>query len=235
MSETLTLPTPDGDFQALVVRPPIEIKSEQAPVVVVIQEVFGVNDGIRQIAEALAAQGFIAVCPDLFWRFEPGLALSDHKGADVAKAVDFYGRYDFDKGVADLVATVAAARTLKGATGKVGVTGFCLGGLMTFRTLAASDADVGVAYYGGGTEHYLAEGPRITRPLLMHLAGEDEYISKDAQAAIHAALDGNPAIEIHDYPGRNHAFARPGGDHYDEIDAKTANARTAAFLKARLG
>jgi carboxymethylenebutenolidase len=231
MGETLTIQTPDGAFQAVVIRP---ASQAPAPVVVVIQEVFGVNDGIRQIAGQIAAQGYIAVCPDLFWRFEPGLALSDHSPADVEKAVGFYGRYDFDKGVADLVATVAAARTLRGASGKVGVTGYCLGGLMTFRTLAASDADVGVVYYGGRTEEYVAEGARIAAPLLMHLAGEDEYVGKAAQATIHAALDGNPLTEIHTYPDRNHAFARPGGDTYDEADAKLANARTAAFLKAHL-
>ena len=232
MSETLTVQTPDGAFQALVVRP---ASDAPAPVIVVIQEIFGVNDGIRQIAGEIAAQGYIAVCPDMFWRFEPGLTLSDHNPADTERAVAFYGRYDFDKGVSDLVATVAAARTLKGASGKVGVTGYCLGGLMTFRTMAASDADVGVAYYGGGTDNYITEGARITQPLLMHLACDDEYIGAEAQAKIHAALGGNPHIEIHTYPGRNHAFARPNGDAYNDVDAKTANARTAAFFKAHLG
>ena len=231
MSETLIIETPDGAFQALVVRPTIE----PAPVLVVIQEIFGVNDGIRQIAGELAAQGYIAVCPDLFWRFEPGLSMSENSEANWAKAVDFYTRYNFDKGVADVVATIARARILAGASGKVGVTGYCLGGLMTFRAMAASDADAGVEYYGGGTERYVAEGARITKPLLIHLAGDDDYIGPDAQAKIHAALDDNPRVEIHTYPGRNHAFARPGGEHYDDADATTANARTAAFFKAHLG
>ena len=230
MSETLIIETPDGAFQALVVRPTIE----PAPVLVVIQEIFGVNDGIRQIAGELAAQGYIAVCPDLFWRFEPGLSMSENSEANWAKAVDFYTRYDFDKGVADVVATIARARILAGASGKVGVTGYCLGGLMTFRAMAVSDADAGVEYYGGGTERYVAEGARITKPLLIHLAGDDEYIGPAAQAKIHAALDDNPRVEIHTYPGRNHAFARPGGEHYDDADATTANARTAAFFKAHL-
>lgn len=232
MSETISLQTPDGDFQAVVVRP---ASSAPAPVVVVIQEIFGVNDGIKQIAGEIAAQGYIAVCPDLFWRLEPGVSMSEHTEANWKKAFDLYNRFDFDKGVADIVATIAKARTMDGASGKVGVTGYCLGGLMTFRAMAASDADVGVEYYGGGTEGYVGEAGGITRPLLIHLAGDDEYIGKDAQATIHAALDGNPLIEIHTYPGRNHAFARPGGDHYDDADAKTANARTAAFFKAHLG
>jgi carboxymethylenebutenolidase len=231
MSEHLTLQTPDGAFQALVVRPAVE----PAPVVVVIQEIFGVNDGIQQIAREIAAQGYIAVCPDLFWRLEPGVTMSEHTEENWAKAFALYNRFDFDKGVSDIVTLIAAARTLKGASGKVGVTGYCLGGLMTFRAMAASDADVGVEYYGGGTEGYVAEAATITRPLLIHLAGDDEYIGKDAQATIHAALDDNPLIEIHTYPGRNHAFARPGGDHYDAADATTANARTAAFFKQHLG
>jgi carboxymethylenebutenolidase len=232
MSETLTLQRTDGAFEAFVVRPS---STGPAPVVVVIQEIFGVNDGIKQIAGEIAAQGYIAVCPDLFWRFEPGLSMSEHTEANWTKGFDFYSRYDFDAGVADIVATIAAARTMDGASGKVGVTGYCVGGLLTFRAMAASDADVGVAYYPGGAEGYVAEGAQITHPLLVHLAGDDEYIGKDAQAMIHAALDGHPLIEIHDYPGRNHAFARPGGDHYDDADAKTANARTAAFFKRYLG
>ncbi|WP_395444851.1 dienelactone hydrolase family protein [Caulobacter sp. UC70_42] len=230
MSEYLTITVPDGDFQALVARP----RSEPAPAIVLIQEIFGVNDGIKQIAGELAAQGYIVIAPDLFWRFEPGLAMSEASPENWEKAFGFYNRFDFDKGVQDVVATIKAARTIDGANGKVGVTGYCLGGLMTFRTMAASDADVGVVYYGGGTDNYVAEGARIKKPLLMHLAGEDEYIGKEAQAKIHDALDGHPLIQIHTYPGRNHAFARPGGDHYDEADAKLANARSAAFFKAHL-
>lgn len=230
MSEYLTITVPDGDFQALVVRP----AQEPAPAIVLIQEIFGVNDGIRQIAGELAAQGYIVVAPDLFWRFEPGLSMSEATPENWEKAFGFYQRFDFDKGVQDVVATIKAARTLDGANGKVGVTGYCLGGLMTFRAMAASDADVGVVYYGGGTDNYVSEGAKIRAPLLMHLAGDDEYIGKDAQAKIHAALDGHPRIQIHTYPGRNHAFARPGGDHYDAADATTANARSAAFFKAHL-
>lgn len=230
MTEFLPVHVSDGDFQALVVRP----EASPAPVVVLIQEIFGVNDGVRQIAGELAAQGYIVVCPDMFWRFEPGMAMSEASPENWEKAIGYYSRFDFDKGVADVVATIAAARTIDGASGKVGVTGYCLGGLMTFRAMAASDAEVGVAYYGGGTENYVTEGARIRKPLLMHLAGDDEYIGPEAQARIHAALDAHPTIQIHTYPGRNHAFARPGGDHYDDEDAKTANARTAAFLAAYL-
>ncbi|MDF2692282.1 MAG: carboxymethylenebutenolidase [Labilithrix sp.] len=230
MNERLTIRTADGSFNCYVARP----KATTAPVVVVIQEIFGVNAGIRSIADAYAAKGYIAVCPDLFWRAEPGLDMSESSEGDSTKGFALYSAYDFDKGVQDIAATVAAARSMPGASGKVGVTGYCLGGLLTFLTAARADADVFVVYYGGGTEKYAAEGVSIKRPLLMHLAGDDEYIGKDAQAIIRAALQDNPHIELHTYAGRNHAFARPGGNHYDTADATLANGRTDAFFERHL-
>lgn len=231
MDETLTIQAGGGAFQALVFRPD---DPGPAPVIVVLQEIFGVNAGIRQIAAEYAVQGYIAVCPDLFWRFEPGLSLSEHTEANWKKGFDYYSRYDFDQGVDDIARTVEAVRTLSGASGKVGLTGYCLGGLLTFRGAARGAPDVAVAYYGGGTERYVAEGKHIACPLLMHLAGDDEYIGKDARETIVSALAGKPNIEIHVYPGRNHAFARPGGDHYDEADALVANARTRDFFRDHL-
>lgn len=230
MPDNLTIQTPDGSFHCYVARPTAAV----APVVIVIQEIFGVNAGIRSIADDYAAKGYIAVAPDLFWRAEPGLSMSESSEGDWAKGFALYSAYDFDKGVQDIAATVAAARTLAGASGKVGVTGYCLGGLMTFLSAARIDADAFVAYYGGGTEKFVQEAPAIKRPLLYHLAGEDEYIGKEAQAAISAALAGKPNVELHTYPGRNHAFARPGGSHYDAADAALANGRTDAFFKQHL-
>ena len=150
MQKSLKIKTSDGIFDAYVAVP----ATTPAPVVIVIQEIFGVNSGIREIAHDLAKQGFISVAPDLFWRFEPGLQLSDHKESDWKRALDFYGRYDFDTGVKDILATITAARMLPESNGKVGVMGFCLGGLMTFLTAARGDVDAAVEYYGGGTEKY---------------------------------------------------------------------------------
>ncbi|WP_437295593.1 dienelactone hydrolase family protein [Sorangium sp. So ce426] len=230
MNDRLTVQTDDGSFDCYVARPGAAV----APVIVVIQEIFGVNAGIRSIADAYAEKGYIAVCPDLFWRAQRGVDMCESDEGDVAKGFALYGAYDFDKGPRDIAATVAAARAMPGASGKVGVTGYCLGGLLTFLTAARADADVFVAYYGGGTEKYVAEGVNIERPLLMHLAGDDEYIGEDAQATIRAALRDNQHVEIHTYPGRNHAFARPGGARYDAADATLANRRTDAFFKQHL-
>ncbi len=231
MNDSLTIQVPDGQFSCYVTRPAV---AGIYPAIVVLQEIFGVNAGIRSIAADYAAEGFIAVCPDLFWRKEPGLSLSEASEADWAKGFALYSAYDFDKGVQDIAAAIACARTMSGASGKVGVTGYCLGGLLTFLSAARTEADAFVAYYGGGTEQYLAEAVNIKRPLLYHLAGEDEYIGKDAQATINAALKDKSNVELHTYPGRNHAFARPGGNHYHAGDATLANGRTYAFFRQHL-
>ncbi|NVM75666.1 carboxymethylenebutenolidase [Duganella sp. SG902] len=231
MTETLAIKVADGSFNCYVARPR---NVASAPVIVVLQEIFGVNAGIRGIADDYATKGYIAVAPDLFWRADPGLDMSEAEPGDWARGFALYSAYDFDGGVGDIAATVAAARTLHGASGKVGVTGYCLGGLMTYLTAARADADAFVSYYGGGTEKYAGEARNVSKPLLYHLAGEDEYIGKEAQAIIGAAFKANSNIELHSYPDCNHAFARPGGNHYDTAAATLANARTDAFFKQHL-
>jgi carboxymethylenebutenolidase len=222
--------TPDGTFEAYIAMP----AATPAPVVVVVQEIFGVTEGIRAIADGLARDGFIAVAPDLFWRFEPGILLSEHSEADWKTALGYYMKFDLDKAADDIEATIASARALPEATGKAGVIGFCLGGLLSFLTAARGKVDAAVEYYGGRTEEFVERGANMTTPLLMHLAGDDEYMTKEAQAKIKQVLDSRPNVEIHVYAGRNHAFARPQGDHYDAADAENANARTRAFLKQHL-
>jgi carboxymethylenebutenolidase len=231
MSEKLEIAVSDGSFACHVERP---ASPGPHPVVIVLQEIFGVNEGIRSIAKDYAAKGYFAVAPDLFWRSEPGLSLSEAKEDDWRKAFGLYAAFDMDRGVSDIAAAVTAARTLDGATGKVGVTGYCLGGLLTFLSAARTDADAFVAYYGGGTDRYLGEAANIKAPLLYHLAGADEYIGLPAQAEIGAALDPLPNVTVHTYAGRDHAFARPNGSHYDEADATLANSRTDSFFRRYL-
>ncbi len=235
MSEFITIKTESGStdsgaFRAYVARP----ATEPAPAVVVLHEVFGVNADIRQTCDELAANGFLAVAPDLFWRQSPGVDLSVTSEADWKTGLALYLAYDRDAGVTDVVQTIKAAAQLPGATGKVAVMGYCLGGLMTFLTAARSKVDAAVAYHGGDTESYLDEAPSIAAPMLMHLADEDEFISKAAQAQIKTALAGKPNVEIFTYPGCNHAFSRHGGAHYDAAAAQLSIERTLQFLHARL-
>jgi len=231
MSEILTITTPDGAFSAYVARP----SAASAPAIVVIQEIFGVNKVMRDICDDLSAQGFVAVCPDLFWRIEPGIDITDQSEAEWKRAFELYNAFDVDAGVSDIAATITAVRELPGVDGKVGAVGYCLGGLLAFLTATRTDADASVSYYGVGTEKHLAEAEKLARPLLMHLGEEDQFVPKEAQKLILDALKDHPQIEIHTYPGRDHAFARVGGAHYDAADAGTANARSLAFFKSNLG
>ncbi len=231
MDETINIATEGGEFSAYLARPTKAV----APAVVVLHEVFGVNADIRQTCRELAEQGFIAMAPDLFWRQERGVDLNTWSDEEWKKGLALYTGYDRGTGVRDVIAAMRAAKQLEGASGKVGVMGFCLGGLMAFITAARHDVDAIVAYHGGDTERYLDEAPCITAPLLMHLAEEDEFISKEAQARIKAALAGVPSATVYLYAGQNHAFARHTGLHYNAQVAALANGRTFAFLADHLG
>ena len=230
MSEFVTVHTSDGDFQAYVARP----EQEKAPVVVVVQEIFGINDDIKATCNELAESGYIALSPDLFWRQEPGLSLSHWSEAEWKKGLALYAAFDVDKGVEDVGATIAGGRMLPGSTGRVGVMGYCLGGLVTFLTASRVGADAAVEYYGGGTEKYAVEGKDIATPMIIHLGEEDEFISKEAQATIKMSVADNPNVKVFSYPGCSHAFARHTGTRYDADAAKLANARTWAFFDEHL-
>lgn len=205
-----------------------------APVVVVLHEVFGVNYDIRTSCTDLANHGFIALAPDLFWRQEPGLDLSQWTPAEWEKGLALYQAYDRDQGAIDIAAVMQYARELPDGNGKVGVMGYCLGGLMTYLVTARFGADASVAYYPGGADQYVAETPAIKTPLIAHLAEEDEFITKDAQARIRASFAMNANTEAYSYPGCSHAFARNTGMHFDAQAAALANGRTWEFLGVHL-
>ncbi|HEX4196908.1 MAG TPA: dienelactone hydrolase family protein [Caulobacteraceae bacterium] len=227
----LTISTPDGEFGAYVAAP----AATPAPAIVVIQEIFGVNAVMRQITDQFAAQGYLAVCPDLFWRIEPGIDITDQSEAEWKRAFELFNAFDVEAGVKDIAATIEAIRKDPRCNGKVGAVGFCLGGLLAYLTAMRTDADASVAYYGVGLERYTAEADKLVNPLMLHVAEEDQFTPGPARELILAALKNHPQIEIHTYPGRDHAFARPGGEHYDAADAALAESRTLDFFKRNLG
>jgi len=230
MKNHITIPGRDGAFDAYIARP----KTLPASAVVVLQELFGVNADIRRTCDELAEQGFVAVAPDLFWRQEPGVDLNVTSEADWQHGLRLYDAYDRDAGVRDIKATLDAVAKLPECTGKIAVQGYCLGALMTFLTAVRCHVDAAVAYHGGDTEKYLGEADNLSAPLLMHLAEEDEFISKSAQAEIKAALAGKPNATVYSYPGQHHAFARHNGLHYNAAAAALANGRTSEFLHQQL-
>lgn len=230
MGEMIAIPRAGASFGAYEARP----DTARGPGLIVIQEIFGVNQVMRDLTDEFARAGFYAVCPDLFWRIEPGVDITDKTEAEWGRAFELYNAFDVDKGVKDVGATIAQVRGNPACSGAVGAVGFCLGGLLSFLTATRTDIDAAVCYYGVGIEQRLREADALVTPVLLHIAEEDRFVSKAAQSLIIEALRNRSLAEIYTYPGRDHAFARPGGEHYDEVDAAHAMSRSLSFLRGRL-
>jgi carboxymethylenebutenolidase len=207
-----------GEFDGYLALP----ASGYGPGIVVLQEIFGVNDHMRNVADWYAAHGFVALCPDLFWRMERGVELTD---AEWEKAIDFYQRLDEAKAVEDSAAALEFLRKHSACSGRVGAVGFCFGGNLAYLLSVRFKPD-----YGVSIEKSLGEANNLGSPLLLHIAGRDQFCPPEAQAQIHATLDSNPLVTIYDYPEMDHAFARPSGEHYDAAAAELANLRSLEFL-----
>jgi carboxymethylenebutenolidase len=212
-----------GEFDGYLALP----ASGYGPGIVVLQEIFGVNDHMRNVADWYAAHGFVALCPDLFWRMERGVELTD---AEWEKAIDFYQRLDEAKAVEDSAAALEFLRKHSACSGRVGAVGFCFGGNLAYLLSVRFKPDCAVGYYGVSIEKSLGEANNLGSPLLLHIAGRDQFCPPEAQAQIHATLDSNPLVTIYDYPEMDHAFARPSGEHYDAAAAELANLRSLEFL-----
>jgi len=224
----ITIEGPDGGFAAYLAAPP----AGRGAGIVVIQEIFGINAPMRAAADELAASGFVALVPDLFWRLEPGVELTDQSDADWSRAFDLMRRFDVELGVKDIQTAISHLRTL--GSGKVGAVGYCLGGFLAYLTAARTDSDATVGYYGVNIQTRLGEAARIKNPLMLHIAGKDEYVPPPAQEDIVSTMATYPLVTIHRYAQMNHAFARAGGKHYDEANAGLANSRTATFFRQHL-
>ena len=230
MGETTTIKTQDGDFAAYVARP----SNPKAPAVVVIQEIFGVNAVMRGVCDELAAAGFLAVCPDLFWRIEPGVDITDQSEAEWKRAFELFNAFDVDAGVKDIQATIKTIRADAGCSGKVGAVGFCWGGAMV-NNLATVSAELaaGVAYYG--RQPPLEAVPNIKAPLLLHYAGLDTAINAGIAGYEQALSAAGKAYTLHMYEGVNHAFSNDTSPtRFDAAAAALAWSRTIAFLKQHL-
>ena len=232
MSETVVISTLAGEcsFLAYCARP----DGEPRAAVVVIQEIFGVNAGIRRKCDRLAGDGYLALAPDLFWRIEKGVDLDPDVPEQFQRALQLMGQFEQDQGVADIEATIKHARRALDVP-KVGVVGYCLGGRLAYMVAARTDADASVGYYAVGIPDLLREKHAIAHPLMLHLAGADHFVPPEAQAAVHEGLDDHPKVTLHDYPGEDHGFATEIGARRSEAAANLADSRTAAFFAEHLG
>jgi len=216
-----------GEFDGYLALP----ASGYGPGIVVLQEIFGVNDYMRRVADWYVAHGFVALCPDLFWRMERGVELTENEWD---KAIDFYQRLDEAKAVEDSAAALEFLRKHPSCSGRAGAVGFCLGGNLAYLLSVRFKPDCAVGYYGVGIQKSLDEAQNLSCPLLLHIAGRDKFCPPEAQAQIHAALAVNPLATIYDYPELGHAFGRPSGEHYDAAAAELANLRSLEFLVGNL-
>ncbi|HEY0011894.1 MAG TPA: dienelactone hydrolase family protein [Allosphingosinicella sp.] len=203
--------------------------------IVVIQEIFGVNEGIRRKCDRWAALGYLALAPDLFWRLEPGVELDPDVEPEFRQALGLMGRFDQDQGIADIEAAIRAARRRLGEAGKVGCVGYCLGGRLAYMTAARTDVDASVGYYAVGLDSLLHEKNAISNPLLLHIAGADGFVPPETQAKMHEALDDHPRVTLFDYPGEDHGFAAEMGKRRSEEAASLADSRTEAFFEEHIG
>ena len=231
MSETTSIQTLEGDaqFGAYVARPAGTPKAA----IVVIQEIFGVNAGIRRKADKLAEAGYLAIAPDLFWRLEPGLKLDPDVKPEFERALELFGKYDPDRGVRDIEATIRFVRAEEGIA-KVGAVGYCLGGKLAYMTAARTDCDASVGYYAVGVPEMLGEKDAIANPLMLHIAEEDGFVDKPAQRAMHEGLDDHPKVTLHDYADVDHGFATEHGERRADEAASLADKRTMEFFAQHL-
>ena len=231
MGET-TIPALDGDGAI-----PVHLARPAAPpraAIVVVPEIFGVNPGIRAKCDAWASQGYLALAPDIFWRFAPGVELDPDVPKQLQEGFGYFQQYDPNDGVKDIEAAIHHLRRTEGCA-RVGLVGYCLGGRLAYMAATRTDVSAAVGYYGVMIDQMLGESHAIANPLMLHIPTADHFVGPDAQAAIHAALDAHPKVTLHDYPGLDHGFAAEAGARRDAAGAALADERTAKFFAKHLG
>ena len=231
MGDMTTIPALDGDgkIPAYVARP----QSTPRAAIIVVPEIFGVNSGIRRKCDDWAGLGYLALAPDIFWRFAPGVELDPDVPEQLQEAFGYFQQYDADAGVKDIEAAIHHLRRSEGCA-KVGLVGFCLGGRLAYMAAARTDISASVGYYGVMIDQMLNESHAIAHPLMLHIPTADHFVGPEAQAAIHTGLDGHPKVALHDYAGLDHGFAAEMGNRRDEAGANLADGRTRDFFAEQL-
>jgi carboxymethylenebutenolidase len=229
-TENITVELRDGAMGAYLAIP------DQTPAgaIIAIMEIWGVNDTMRHHAYEFAEAGYLCLVPDLFWRQEPGVELSDNKPEDVKKAFDLYYDFDYDLAVRDMEDIRHYLAGRKECNGKVGAVGYCLGGKLCYLMCCRTEIDCAVAYYGTYIEHHIREAKDLHRPFVLHMAMKDRWVQAEVNDLLERRLSLNPLVTIHKYPNADHAFARYGGLTYRKGEADRALELTLDFFGMHL-
>jgi carboxymethylenebutenolidase len=232
MNTNTQIPTLDDGrmIPAYVVRPEGPVRAA----IIVQQEIFGVDAGIRNKCQSWADRGYLAVAPDTFWRQQSNVELDADVPEQFNEAIGYMMKHDFDRGIQDIEAVIHWIRREAGVA-KVGLVGFCMGGRVAYMAAARTDIDASVGYYGVMIDQMLTEKHAIAKPLMLHIPTADHFVGPDAQKAIHEGLDEHPRVTLHDYEGLDHGFAAEIGSRRDEAGATLADERTQAFFAQHLG
>ncbi len=202
--------------------------NKNAPGIVLIQEIFGVNASMRQLAKDWAARGFNVWCPDLFFRSEPGLALDPANQSQFDLGLELMQEMDTPKTLQDLESTRAQLAEKLGHN-TIAAVGYCMGGRLVVEMAASSPIKAAVSYYGVNLENVV---PPLgnTAPVLLHIAENDRWVQGEALAVIQAQAAQRAGWEAQVYDNCDHAFARPKGVHFDAAADALATERSLAFL-----
>ncbi|VVE57842.1 carboxymethylenebutenolidase [Pandoraea pneumonica] len=227
-SQWIRVETVDGTFDAYLALPPSG-KTANAPGIVLVQEIFGVNEHIRSVADQYASDGYVVIAPDIFWRAAPRVELG-YSGDDMARAMELRKSVDVEKAVADVGACVTALRGKLDAGAKVAAVGYCFGGLVSYIAAARGLVDAAVPYYGGGIHNYLGEAPNLNVPTQFHYGALDSHITPDIVTAVSEAVKSRPNTEVFVYPQADHGFNCWARGSYHQPSAALAHGRALAFL-----
>lgn len=206
---------------------------KNGPLLIVLQEIFGINANIRKICENFAAEGYVAIAPDLFWRQGVGIDIDPASSNAMDKALALLNRFDDTEAMADISRTIDFARDQLRCAGPVAAVGYCLGGRLAFRSLFETDITASVSYYGVGLENLVKQKLPQGKSALLHVAQNDGYCPAEAQATIRQST--SDVLKANFYAGCDHAFAREGSVHFDADAARHAYDRTINFLVPLVG
>lgn len=229
-ARTVIVPLRNGNMSAYLAIP--EGKPKGA--IIAIMEIWGVNETMRTHAKEFSDAGYICIVPDLFWRQEPNVELSDKKSEDIKKAFDLYYDFDYDLAVNDMKDTEKYLKNLSDYDGKVGAVGYCLGGKLCYLMCCRTNIDCAIAYYGTYIEHHIKEVTNLHRPFLLHMAMKDRWVQKEVNDLLERKLNKNPLVAICKYPDADHAFARHGGLTYKKSEADEALKISLKFFEKHL-